>query len=35
MLEDLLADERNPLVQGLTDDAYDAALRDARRLAGR
>ena len=35
VLEDLLADERNPLVQGLTDDAYDAALRDARRLAGR
>lgn len=34
VLDDLLADERNMLVQGLTPEARDRAIRDARRLAG-
>ena len=34
VLEDLLARERNALVQRLTPEARDQAIRDARRLAG-
>ena len=33
VLDDLLADERNALVQGLLPEARDAAEREARRLA--
>lgn len=34
VLVDLLADQRNALVQGLTDESRERALADARRLAG-
>lgn len=34
VLDDLLADERNALVQGLTAEARDRAIDEARRLAG-
>ncbi len=33
VLDDLLADQRNALVQGLTDPARDQAIADARRLS--
>lgn len=32
-VDDLLADQRNALVQGLTDPARDQAIADARRLS--